>query len=102
MRVLACFLLCSMLGGASEVLFAEAKNSIKGWLGRTARKFPVASDPGQMRVPFVSDYGHSFEPHDGGLDSQQSLTGTPDESHSPCEINTGRFEAATWKLQTAR
>ena len=77
MRVLACFLLCSMLGGASEVLFAEAKNSIKGWCGRTARKFPVASDAGQMRVPFVGDYVHSIEPNDGGLDSEQTPPGSP-------------------------
>jgi len=47
MRILACFLLCSMMGGASEVLFTEAKNSLKGMFSRKVRKFPVTSGPPQ-------------------------------------------------------
>jgi hypothetical protein len=40
MRILACFLFCSMMGGASEVLFDAAKDFVKGKFGGTARQQP--------------------------------------------------------------
>ena len=102
MKILACFLLCSMMGGASEVLFIEAKNSIQGRFGRTVRKFPTTSAPTQTRAPFVTDGVRSIEPSDGGLTSvQANLPGRSLESHTRSVIETVRFEAATWKSQTA-
>jgi len=103
MRILACFLLCSMMGGASEVLFAEVKNSIKGKFGRTAGKFPVTSAPTPTRVPCIADCVRSIEPNHGGLDSEQAIpTARSGEIRNGSGIETVRFEAATWKSQTAR
>jgi hypothetical protein len=62
MRILACFLLCSMMGGASEVLFTEARNSIRGWFARNARKFPVTSASTQLRVASIVDCVPLIEP----------------------------------------
>ncbi len=75
MRILACFLLCSMMGGASEVLYAEAKNSIKGRLGRTSRKLPATSASAPMRAAFVADGVRSIGPSNRGLDSEQAPLG---------------------------
>jgi hypothetical protein len=38
MRILACFLLCSLMAGVSELLFAAAMDFVKGRFGRTGRK----------------------------------------------------------------
>jgi len=75
MRILACFLLCSMMGGASEVLYTEAKNTIKGRFGRTSRKLPATSASALTRAPFVADGVRSIGPSDGGLDSEQASLG---------------------------
>jgi len=38
MGILACFLLCSMIGGVSEILYAAVIYYIKARFGRTDRK----------------------------------------------------------------
>lgn len=73
MRVLACFLLCSMLGGASEVLFLAFKDSIRGRPGRASRKLPEVSASTQARVPFGSNgVPDNMERNDGRLESEQA------------------------------
>ena len=50
MRVLACVLLCSMIGGVSEVLFLAAKKSIKDIFARAAQSVPSAPAPTEERM----------------------------------------------------
>jgi hypothetical protein len=72
MRILACFLLCSMMGGVSEVLFIAGKNFIKGRLGRTARKLPDSSAPIRARARFVIASVPTIAPNAAGLESEQA------------------------------
>ena len=50
MTILACFLLCAMMGGVSELLFAAAMDLIKGRLERTDRRCvrSSSSSPGAL------------------------------------------------------
>ncbi len=72
MRILACFLLCSMMGGVSEVIFIAAKNFIKGRFGRTTRESPDGSASRQERVPSVIDGVPTMETNAVGVGSEQA------------------------------
>jgi len=53
MKMLACFLLFSMIGGASEVIFIGAQCFLRGQPGRRGKQQSAASDstlPGTLPV----------------------------------------------------
>ena len=72
MKMFACYLLCSMLSGVSEVLFLAAKSFINGRFGRTARRLPDSSAPARMRKLSVPGRPTANEPNAAGLESQQA------------------------------
>ena len=55
MRILACFLLCSMMGGVSEILFLEVRNFFRSKLGRAARTTLRGSGSTAAEVSFTTD-----------------------------------------------
>jgi len=72
MKILACFLLCSMMGGASEVLFGAARNSIKSRFGRAVRGLPDSSAPTLAQTTIETDGMHVSEQNAAGLKSGQA------------------------------
>ena len=58
MKMLACFLLFSMMGGAAEVIFIGAHGFIKGRSGQTEPKLPASSaSTCSQRLPATSSAG---------------------------------------------
>lgn len=55
MRILACFLLCSMMGGASEILFVEARKIFRSRLSRVAQTTLNGSTSTAAGVSFATD-----------------------------------------------
>jgi hypothetical protein len=72
MKLFACYLLCSMLSGVSEVLFLAAKDFINGRYGRTARRLPDSSAHTRTRMPSVPDRVITNGPDAAGLESEQA------------------------------
>lgn len=68
MRILACFLLCSLIGGVSEVLFAAAMDFIKARYGRSAQKPHHASAPSRSRPRFEVDVASRVESNTDAMD----------------------------------
>ena len=72
MKVLACYLVCYMMGGVSEVLFAAARDFIKGRFGRVTRKLADTSAPTRALVRFVIDSMPSIESNTAGFKSERA------------------------------
>lgn len=98
MKILACFLLCSMLGGASEVLFTAAKNLFKGWFVRATRELSATSAPTQARPLLVIDSAPAISPGDVmGNPPGREPPARPRGSDTRRGAEPLRFEAAAWK-----
>ena len=98
MKILACFLLCSMLGGASEVLFDEAKNLFQGRLVRARRELSATATPTQGRASIFFDGEASVEPCQAGKNQTASEfpEGPPGDDASSA-MEPLRFEADACK-----
>jgi len=69
MRILAWFLLCSMMGGASEVLFAAAKNSLKAKFSRTTSRLANSSATVATPGACATNGATEVDPQAGKIDS---------------------------------
>lgn len=88
-----------MLGGASEVLFAAAKDLFKGRSVRAARELPSPSTPTRARVPFVL-VGSIPAIHRGSAGEDPAGRELPSRLRGR-DIHRGaeafEFEVAAWK-----
>ena len=72
MKMFACYLLCSMLSGVSEVLFLAAKDFINGRFGRSTRRLPDSPAPTRVRILSAPDRLNANEANAAGLESEQA------------------------------
>lgn len=98
MKILALYMLCSMIGGIPEVLFIAAKDFISGRFGGTSRRLPENLAPALAQVSFVPHVVPTIESNAGGLEPQHTeLMGGLSGRDTQSGVETVRFKVATWK-----